>query len=601
MVNIAHKKINTNDILQDMISYAANNSLRISQVDFNLISIATQFRRFTSTKWETIKNISIMNDRNFVLDSTLDFRQQYQIELKTKTLSDNFKLYSTISTNKLQTKVFMTIDKKSILNGGAELVSEIKNEIDKKKARHGFFIGIWEPSIENCIKNLLSSRANGRLIENKEIEVASVGFSTTLVDSHIKYYIKGLNSKKNSIIGIKKDSLIMEYYKAKNRSNSRSAKGVFIPELKAKTDANVEQTISKDHIDVIEDNDKISYFSKLDGFLIYNPKVLKITDSIHVTNLNFREIGLISAELDNDIEINVKELDQSKDAISSGVIVKVAKLNVVGNIARNTNLTTNIFRSTNGGVQSGSNIIAKDAEIRMLKGTLRADRAFVDILENGVIYADEVEINKAFGGRVYANKIIIKEANSHSKFIAKSTIDVHKILGFDNNFIIDIYADSKISSQFEILLNELSLIEDKMEDNLTTSGHEKRIQEIQKAKKRLVDKLNYFKNKKIASPIFLNNELTRFNTELKIEGYFLHDKGIQTISNIYKINLQKLSDLVYKGKITNHSIWRDSMNKITFKKRYPKSDINYIPLLNEHSLTLKKIDENIDQIIKSTI
>jgi hypothetical protein len=601
MAIIQNRTVTTTDILTAMSSYAANYALRTSQVDFDIKSFNTELRRVTSRKWESLGDASSLDKKDLASDSSLDFRQFYTIELKPKVVTDDFRFISTISTNKLKTQVSIVVDRKSILKAESGLEKLIKDEIIKKKARHGFFIGVWESKLDSGITELISTITDGRLVENKEIVASSVPFASDVVDSHIKYHLHGLSSGKNAIISIKEGTLIMEYYKPRSRDKSRNASGEYIPNLAAKNSVLITQIISDEDVEIVEDVDKISYTSKKDGFFVYNNKEFKVIDEINVKNLNFKDTGYIVANLDDDIEINVKELDQSKDAISTGVVVEVQKLTVVGNVAGNTTLTTKIFKSTGGGVQNGSLITSEHAEIKMLKGKLMAKSAVIETLENGIIYADEVEIYNAHGGKVYANKITIKKVNSHTKFVAKSLIDIHDIFGYDNKFIIDIYANPEIKSQFKLFRAELALIEEKIEDKFSKEAHERRIRELQNALFKTVSKIDDFKSKKIAPPVFLKDEVERFKTELKIEKYFLHEKGIEAIASIYRNNLKKLSYLVYKGKIVSQTSWKGSMNKIIFEKRYAGTKVEHIPMDNEREFMLKRVTDGEDKIVSRNI
>ena len=80
--------------------------------------------------------------------------------------------------------------------------------------------------------------------------------------------------------------------------------------------------------------------------------------------INFKTTGSITAGLDSEVSMNVKELDTTKDAVGSGMTVEVTEIDIEGNTGPNSVVYAH-KASVGGQTHKDSKIRADKLDINM--------------------------------------------------------------------------------------------------------------------------------------------------------------------------------------------------------------------------------------------
>lgn len=102
----------------------------------------------------------------------------------------------------------------------------------------------------------------------------------------------------------------------------------------------------------------------------------------------------MKAGIDKNVKINIKLSSEIKDAVNSGVGIECEELNIIGNVASNTQLHAKIIK-IEGATHSKAKIQSEQAYIKTHRGFVQGQSVNVDLLEGGTIKAKEVKIKKA--------------------------------------------------------------------------------------------------------------------------------------------------------------------------------------------------------------
>ena len=237
------------------------------------------------------------------------------------------------------------------------------------------------------------------------------------------------------IKAVKKDEVLIEYIKAQLGKAGRNCRGEFMAPKEIVEDSlptfTVDETIRE------EDTPKsIQYIANENGYISFENNVYGIKTDVNMGEISFKTTGNIISGVDSDVNISVKESDAIKDAIGMGMEVEVSEIDIEGNVGSNAKLRA--LRATiSGQTHKTAEVRADKLTINVHKGAAYGKNIHITRLEHGVVDGDIVEVTQALGGEIRAKEINIEICASHVKATASKLIEIQKLQGSENTFIID--------------------------------------------------------------------------------------------------------------------------------------------------------------------
>ncbi|RAX54043.1 hypothetical protein CCY99_05010 [Helicobacter sp. 16-1353] len=299
-------------------------------------------------------------------------------------------------------------------------------------------------------------------------------------------------------------------------------------------------------IRVEERDNKILYIADTNGYVSIVGKVMLISNTVTLDNINSKNIiNIQEQEIDS---LVVKNDNLTKDIISSGLSLNIDKLKIIGNIGAVNIISKDLF--INGQVHIKSNIETQKASILHFKGKLKAKNAEIRYCENSFIECDDLLINYVNGSKLYFSRGKISRIQSNNTLFIQESLVVGNVVGKNNEFILNpcLYGEAKeelISLKNKIFnLNKLKGIF--LSGNKLQYEHTKNqfLYEQLKAKHTdLIDSDLYDWNKNI-----LNKQMQRLENSSKLLNEYnalmeSFDKNNTIINETIRKKLEKMFDI----------------------------------------------------------
>lgn len=584
--------VETSSVAKELASVAKEYSIKISQLDFDIQSIKTfeLDHETADANWVELDGglLKRLDDTKHYGAETLEVKQNYSIRIYLKdTYDDPFKDVTTHLTAKDNfTKIYFTIEKGSMFHYRETLLRDLINFINKKKVINGVFIEFREKGFRREIESFLEKKIP--VLEDDLVLIVSQAVKATeAVDDKLEFIYKEAfekqkkenkkvdHSQKGFMITVAKDALLIKYTKPKKGILGKDCKGKIL-RVTFPTAENIPSFKIAESVNKVEDDFKIEFFALKDGNVTFKDDTYSIESTVEVGGLSFKGTGSINAGTDNDIEINVKESDASKDAVGMGVKVTVATLNIDGNVGEKAEITAQEVE-IRGQTHQTSKITADKVKVAIHKGKIYGKEVHVSRLESGIIEGETVFVEDAIGGVIRGRDIKIQNLHSHLKIFSSKKIEIENILGSENLIVIDLegYKDgvSEIDETRDLFTETSQRIEF-LQRNLKETLD--KVLEVRKAFTLATKRLIQFETNEIEPPASLTKTLNghqEFLENYKSMKEELREKkdSILTIES----KLRELESAIFDAEIRVNSPWKD-YDKIEFRLVNPKKSIEKI-------------------------
>lgn len=608
--------VTTTDI-QKAIEFAAKKfNISEKDIDFELQKVETFIKKDKKSSFEPLlkTHAEILKSKEQLLNPELAFKQSYKV-LLTEKKAHNFFLDIALEVDASKTKARAKILPSSKFPPKEELKKWLNYELNKFKARHGIFLVIFDWNMKEEIDKLIALLSKQEKL-NKPVSLQISNWSPpaklTIDDKMIFYYKEPQKNTKNAkrvdhaqreySNFIQKEVLLAEYIKPQEGVTGRDFTGKLVvakePVVKNEPMFNTDES----SITVKEDEKSIKYFSKKEGYVIFNDGEFKIDDQLQVDSISLKNTGNISSNLEKDISITIKG-DATEDKVGPNMKVEVSSLNIGGSIAEGAEIKSKSL-IIGGQTHATSKIYTQTAEIKVHKGYLEAKNAKISALEGGEVFADEIEIDMAINAKIHGKKIHIKELKAHCQIEFCDSLTIDKLSGEENTIITTPTA----VKENEIRLDELILKIEKYKKQLPNMQKEFD-QTTDKANKnksnlsQLERAINEYKKSGIQPSAMV---LKRYNELLEIEKEAQEKSKIleELKETLAKSNeeLKSFQDMVLSAKIHINDLWK-GFNEIFFYSIVPKKIIKYSPYsgsgMEEIYLSLTEDDDF--EVIKKTL
>lgn len=603
---ISPTKVVTDNVLEEILHVAREESVNESTLRIELNSVTTLVK--TSTKDFTEipqESVDTYKDEKFLRDDTLEFKQQYNIKIRSKRSDYPFKyMHSQVEFEKNDTLAYLVIKQGSRLQYHKKLYEDFLEYITEQKLRANIMLYLFDVDYESTIKEFVNIIEKMKLFVFKEDKKILISKGIDSVEGIKSQLIMNIEEKSN--VGVE-DSMgkvdhsnrglfinctqgeqLFEFIKPQQGQYGRSCRGEIIDTKTINLDETPTFTVD-DSIEIQDSFENIKYIATKSGFLLKEGNRYDVSNNLDIGEISFKTTGTINSNLDADITINVKKNDPLEDAIEEGMHVKVKKLFVIGNIGPDTKIETREI-SVNGQTHDRTFIQCVNADIKQHRGKVIGREVKIHTLEGGVVVADRAIIEHAVRGKIRAKVIEIGSLGSNVIMEASKNIQVDIINGGENKFIIDTSITGafddikkpdmnyieKLKNELKLLSNALKDITEKVKKNLEPC---KKIQDAIVRKKKegadIPDSL--VKNFKICKVMMarykkLKEDFTYKKNQLeKVKnGQLESNLDIFDAKIVVKRPIEGFNTIVYRLANPNREIVLKTdkrMNKTTFKLR----------------------------------
>ncbi len=470
--------ITTTNIVKELEGIAVNNSTDLSNLSIHINSINTFVKKLDSDFIEMdYQDLNEYRQEIHLRDEKIEFRQQYDIDIESKSEDSPFnKLSTEIVFQDNDTLAYLVIKKGSKLSYYDELYPDFLDYITEQAIRSNIMLYLFDVEYKEDIKQFVDVIKKIKKItfkEDKKILISKGLMEIESISPDINMTIEDINdtSAKNDkdrvnyadrgfLISCNEGDELFNFIKPRQGEHGRNCKGELIEIEKINLDETPEFTVD-DNIEIQDSFENIKYLSTKSGYLIKEGNQYNVSNSISVDEISFKTTGTINTDLDSDISINVIKDNPLEDAVEEGMRVKVQKLSIVGSIGSGTKIEARDV-DISGQSHNSSFIKCINANLGVHKGKIVAREVKVKRLEGGEIIADIAIIDNAMSGKIRAKHIEIEILGSNVTIEASEHIQIQKVKGEENKFIIDPLFDSGLNNQQKDDEEYLNKLEDEI-------------------------------------------------------------------------------------------------------------------------------------------
>lgn len=447
----------TKNVKEAIEDYASKNNISTSICDFKIEKTDTYISDVSSKDFNLV-NEDINNrykNKNKIVDEHVEIEQvhhihikkqnRFLIKLKYEIELDEFSIYPKII---LKTNSRIPYQQ----YGAKKLFFMLLEEINKIKVKHGMLIDLFDYSMRWSLKKFVKLLYKQRFVKQARLPLFSGVVPTGATSSSLtmNFTQKDVNRQ---VVEVKEGDVLITFVKPYYGKNGFNAYGKQVESIIVKKAQDIDVSIDKNSIKIIEDDKRKQYISKKKGFVHLDEKSLSVDNKLEVEKLSRVEKELTKTE-DNNIEVDVSQDNVNFDTIGAGVKLTSEKIYVKGHVGKHSVLETETLQ-VDGSTHHDSTQFAKFAKIHRNKGILRCHKAQIKFLETGEIHATTAIVDETISGAVYAQDVIIDKVRNNLYVCASNSIVIRAVIGEDNIFKIS-YKD------VPILISKINLIDKDM-------------------------------------------------------------------------------------------------------------------------------------------
>ena len=597
LVKVRPTVVRTQNVAKELQSLAKSYDIKPELLDFNILEVQTYTRMNDGTKeteWEEISSEELhqFDDETALLNPNFQIKQTYEVEIFSKNNeNDTYSSFKVaVGANATKCKVYLSIASGSKISYTATLKSDLLTLINKRKIRAGVLINIFDEMVNGVVSKLTAHirvEENVEYIQSETILIAEAYEPTpTINDALILHYEKKEDIEENQkvdyssrgfIQSVSENELLIEYIKPKAGKPGRNCRGEYMSPAEPLVQHEPTFNIDDNSIKKVETDSSIRYLAKENGYIAFEENTYLIKTDVDVGEISFKTTGSIASGIDSDVSINVKESDAIKDAVGTGMLVEVTEIDIDGNVGSNAKVIARM--ATIGGQTHKSSLIQADKiDINVHKGKAIGKDVHITRLEHGEIYGDRVNVTQALGGIIHAKEIEIGLCSSYVKATASKCIEIKKMHGSENLFIIDPLLTKTTKEGLDENKEEIAKL------NLEIKNlKEDLIQYTQKIKdgtsafKDIKKRLMHYKKNGVKMPASFVKKYKQFQKMQEHLVEVKHQYEIKTDQlKLLTTRTASFQDDIFDARVINRDRWV-GYNEIRFKLIDPPMELSYKP------------------------
>jgi hypothetical protein len=604
-IEFEKRVIESSDIAKDLKEIALSHKMDVKELDFNILSYKTYYKRVNSPRYKELLEIDrekFFREEN-ILNPELEIMQKLKIEVYKKSNS-KFPIKIAIGANKSITKVVATIIKQNSVQYFDGLEAEILSQIDKKKAKLKILLGFFDDNVRSEVTKLVSSiRVNKKIEKDVKITLCQSYNVQNQTTGEIFYRFKEKerdddkkvdHSNKGYMHTVKEGDVMIEIIKPKEGRVGRNCKGELLDIEYVELSKELPTIIVSEDIERKEEGDRIIYIAKRSGF-INEPKENKfeIRDELVVNEVSFKTTGSIDAGEDKNIKINIESKDSMGDAIGAGVFIETSEVRAGGNVGNGAVVKASVIE-IGGQTHQSAKLHGGDVKINLHKGYVDGETIEIDLVEGGKVVGDIVRIKKVSGGEIEAKEVYIGTVLSNVTVRASHHIELDKVEGTGNKFIIDARAQRGFKDKVDAIKTKIS---DTLSNIERITKKIKQIRAKINSEKettiKIHERISELKSTGVKPPSSLVSKMRENQNRIKEHNLLLKElKDAKIEHEALAEDLKNLQSSVFDAKVINNAIWRD-FNEVSFSVIEPPVNASHLLKDGEiaHEITLKTAED----------
>ena len=604
-IEFEKKVIESSDIAKDLEEIACAHNIEVRTLDYKIISYKTYYKKIGSPRYRELKEIDREKffKKENILNPELEILQKLKVEVY-KRNSSRFPIKIAIGGNKSLTKVVATIKMQEEVNYFDGLEREILSEIDKKKAKLKILLGCFDGDLRSEIKKLVSSiRVNKKIEKNVTIVLCQAYEMKKHTVGEIFYKFREKeedsgqrvdHSNKGFMHTIKEGDVIIEVLQPKEGSVGRDCRGNLIALKEVELSNEIPEIKASEDIECKELEDKIVYIANRSGFINETkPNEFEISDEMIVNEVSFRTTGSIEAGSDKDIKIDIKCNDSMSDAIGAGVHIETSEVKAEGNVGNGAVVKAKVIE-IGGQTHQSAKLYGGDVSVNLHKGFVDGENITIDLLDGGKVVGDVVRIKKASGGEIEAREVYIETVLSNVTVYASHYIELNKVEGTGNKFIIDAKAQRGFKEKVETIKAGISAVKSNMEKITKKIKQIKaKIYNEKETTIKIHERIIELRAGGTKPPASLVTKMRENQNRIKEHNLLLKElKDARMENETLAEDLTNLQSSVFDAKVINNSTWRE-FNEVIFRIIEPPISASHLLKDGEiaHEITLKAAED----------
>jgi hypothetical protein len=496
------KKFKTKNISATINKFAAENDRSALEFSFNLNGVETYIKTVSDESFvlynEDIRNYYKNHDK--MVDEHVRIKQLYIITVK-QTPKKIVKLNYSInfSDNNVSAEIILHPESQIPYKKyqPKEIYLLLLKELNNIKAMNGILINIFDTQMKGKLKAFVKYLYGGRFV--KKVKIPLFNGLEPEIRRNSKLIMRFLQKEtKHQFIEVDEGEVLVQFIKPIFGKNGLNVFGEIINNTYEKNNEDLKCPVDENSIEIIEDDDRKIYKSKLKGYVHFNEDSFRVDNKIKMQFLSRVQESVVKDEANN-IEVIISQNDTSLDSLGEGVILTSETIHINGHVGAKSTLRA-VHLTIEGATHKDSTQEAKFATINRHKGKLRCNSAKIKLLEGGEVHATNVEIENSLGGTIYAENVTIDHVKSNLKVYASNSITIKRVSGEDNLFKISYKEIPTLSSRYNFITQEMEDLKYKLEGALKHSPLEVPVlkEEIDKLKTKQDKIINCTKNARIS-------------------------------------------------------------------------------------------------------
>ena len=607
------KLVRTSNVAKELLIIAKEFDISVHELDFNLIKTELyvketkkdqedgEFHEATDDERKQLKNPDAL------ANPELSMKQIYDAEI----FLDEEPLFPTlkvvIAGNKSLTAVYATIKAESVIEKTENIADDLKSYFNRRKLRTNILIDMWDDEMIAELAKLSAQVEVNDKVEFKEDKRILVSKSLLAKDTKNDEIILHFETKdeedtgdrvdhkkRGFITSVEENEVLITYIKPQDGEPGRNCRGKFLEVPEPNVSNTPKFDIDPDCIEVKEDDEKIEYIAKKNGYIDMDGSKYYIKEELEVSEISFKSTGNVNAGLNADISIHVKESDSLSDAIGMGVEVEATDVEVEGNVGSNSSVTAQRIK-IGGQTHKSSKLMAPKIEVNLHRGFAKGKDIEIKRLEQGHVEGEEIYIEQAAGGEVIGKNVTIEILQSHMKVIASESITIKKMKGSENTLIIDqaqvgenAHASDTLESDIDDKRIEINLAKKSLDESKALfDKHESTMKEIK-------ERLLAYKKAGAKLPDAFVKKYKEFQTlQNKIMAEERDYNLMKEMFETMQASRGSFQSSIMEAKVVNQDLWKGH-NEVRFHLSSPKQELVFFPSedLKKSAIMLKYDKEN---------
>lgn len=562
---------NCENITEHLQQFSTSSTIALEKIWFDVINVNT-FIKINSQDdphMVTGNELAQFEKDSFYTKEDFSVYQTYDIRIRPKT--KDYGIMLDISPD--EDKVYVIFDESFVMIDDEEFFEEIFGVIDSLMAQNKI---IFRQQVEQreAFKKALKENKQDCLFEKILLKSSPDFIPAKPAEFHFTLKEEWENAKskvapENAFFGVGIEGTIAEYIKPVEGKNGRNLKGEFVKIDTRKIEQIQPVTFNKSYVRREEAQDRWIFKSLISGYIKIISNIITFNTNYEFNSMKTINSPIFLGGLDSGITLTITSSDDFSDAVGTNMIIEATKIDIIGSIGENVQLTAQSI-TIKGQTHQSSIICSNDADITTHKGKFYGQNIKVKNLESGFIQTNECSIEHSNGGTIYAKKVSVKKLRSNNQIHFSSECNIKEIQSGNNQITISANAYVATQETIEFIKKKISLLKSKM--RLMAKEYESLVLKA-KQNKPIIDKIKT-SDKAAQKAMLADEDIKRTYQEFTI--YIKQLKAIKKeLLNMQEqikqlsYNLLQIEDETLRAKISTHSEWKQE-NEIIYHRSFPK-------------------------------